>query len=295
MTPSAAPRFSVVVPFLNEARWLPETLAALDLQEHPASDFELLFVDNGSSDGSTALVRGHRWATVLQESRRDPYIARNRGIEAARGEYVVLLDADCPPATDWLAAYSRAIDNGPADILVGALLHPMHSPLMLRCYEDYYNRKVVWLLSHGRRRNYFGHAGNMVIRRSVFERIGLFDAMPVVGDTEIIHRLLARVPDAVVRSVPDAHVVHAEVDSVRMACAKLMEIGGHTQSLVAVAAYRPVGLGDKLRIAADTLRHNRHGWIGPLALLAMLAAGWAAYACGRVRRRLSGPAVHRHG
>lgn len=276
------PRFSIVVPFLNESRWLPETLAALDRQVFPADEFELLFVDNGSNDDSAAIVGRHGRARLLDEPRRDPYLARNRGIEAARGEYVVFLDADCPPAVDWLDAFSRSIDDRPADILVGALLHPDRSPLMLRCYEHYYNRKLAWLFARGKRRHYFGHAGNMVVRREVFHQVGLFAAMPIVGDTEIIHRLFRHRPDAVVRCVSDARVVHAEVDSVRAVLAKLVDIGGYTQSLVPVAAYRPVGLVDKLGIAADVLRHNRHGWIGPPALVAMLAMGWAAYACGRL-------------
>jgi hypothetical protein len=49
-----------------------------------------------------------------------------------------------------------------------------------------------------------------------------------------------------------------------------------------------VGLVDKLRIAVDALRDNRHGWIGPPALVAMLAIGWAAYACGRLRGLVRG-------
>lgn len=283
-----SPRFSIVVPFLNESRWLPETLAALDRQTCAAAEFELLFVDNGSNDESAAIVGRHGRASLLHEPRRDPYLARNRGIQAARGEYVVFLDADCPPAQDWLDAFSRSIDCGPADILVGALLHPDRSPLMLRCYEDYYNRKLAWLFAHRKSRHYFGHAGNMVVRHDVFQEIGFFEAMPIVGDTEILHRLLRHRPDAVVRCVSDAQVVHAEVDSVRAVLAKLVDIGGYTQSLVPVAAYRPVGLVDKLRIAVDALRDNRHGWIGPPALVAMLAIGWAAYACGRLRGLVRG-------
>ena len=101
-------RFSVVVPFLDESQWLPETLAALDRQTFPSASYELIFVDNGSSDDSAEIVGRHPRIQLLHEPRRDPYLARNRGIDAARGEYVVFLDADCPPADDWLAEMSRS-------------------------------------------------------------------------------------------------------------------------------------------------------------------------------------------
>ncbi len=129
------PKFSVVVPFLDESHWLPETLAALDRQTFPSASYELIFVDNGSTEDSAEIVGRHPRIQLLHEPRRDPYLACNRGIDAARGEYVVFLDADCQPADDWLGELSRSIDESPTDILIGGLLHPDHSPLMLRCYE----------------------------------------------------------------------------------------------------------------------------------------------------------------
>lgn len=290
-----APRFTVVVPFIDESRWLPDTLAAIDRQTFPARSFELLFVDNGSSDGSEAIVRRHPMATVLHEPRRDPYLARNRGIDAARGEYIVFLDADCPPEPEWLAALDSAIRDDPADVLIGSLLHPKHSPRMLQCYEEYYNRKLGWLIAHRKTRHYFGHAGNMAVRRDVFAEIGLFKEMPIVGDTEIIHRLLQRRPDAGVRFVPAARVVHAEVDSVRTLLGKLVAIGGYSQSLIPVSDYRPVGVLDKVRIAADTLCHTRQRWMMAPTLLVMLCAGWVAFAYGRLRGLLARVPISRSG
>lgn len=280
-------RFSVVVPFLNEARWLPGTLAALRQQTLPASEYELLFVDNGSTDGSADLVRACPGTRLLQEARRDPYLARNRGIEAARGEYVVLLDADCPPEPDWLAALSASVERTPADILIGALLAPAGASLAMRTYEAYYNAKLNWLVAHQRTRQYFGHAGNMAIRRAVFEACGLFKPMPIVGDTEIIHRLLAQRRDAVIRFVPDARVTHAEVDSMRATLAKLWEIGGHSQRLIPVSAYRPVSVIDKLRVVRATARARNWGPVPCAVLCVTLALGWGAYLLGRLSAGMS--------
>lgn len=280
-------RFSVIVPFLNESHWLPGTLAALHQQTLPATAFELLFVDNGSTDGSADLVRQHPGARLLWEPRRDPYLARNHGIENARGEYLVFLDADCPPEPGWLAALDQAVTRAPADILIGALLMPAGASLALRTYEAYYNTKAPWLLAHGRTHQYFGHAGNMAIHRGVFASCGLFEAMPIVGDTEIIHRLLARHPDAVIRFVADARVTHAEVDSLGTMLAKLVETGGYSQHLVPVSTYRPIALIDKLRILLATARGQRWGPMPVAVLCAVLGMGWVAYLLGRLEGWMS--------
>ena len=276
------PRFSVIVPVLNGSRWLPDTLAAIESQTFPAEATEVLFVDNGSTDGSVEILCRHPRVRILHEARRDPYLARNRGIEAASGEYLVFLDADCPPHVDWLAEFDRSINEAPADVLIGTLLHPAKSPLMLKCYEAYYNTKIAWLIAHHRTSNFFGHAGNMVIRRDIFADIGLFEAMPIVGDTEIIHRLLHSKPDAVVRFVPGARVVHAEVDSVGAMMAKLYAIGMYTQNLLPRGGYRPISLQDKVRIAANSIRCLPFGLLGLPHLIAMLACGWAVYLSGRL-------------
>ena len=276
------PRFSVIVPVLNAGRWLPDTLAAIESQTFPPEATEFLFVDNGSTDDSVKILNRHPRVRLLHEPHRDPYLARNRGIEAACGEYIVFLDADCPPHVDWLTEFDRSINEALADVLIGPLLHPAKSPLMLKCYEAYYNTKIAWLIEHGRTSNFFGHAGNMVIRRDIFTDIGLFEAMPIVGDTEIIHRLLHSRADAVVRFVPRAQVVHAEVDTVGAMMAKLYAIGVYTQNLVPRGGYRPISLQDKVFIAADSIRRLPLGLLGVPPLIVMLACGWAVYLSGRL-------------
>jgi glycosyltransferase involved in cell wall biosynthesis len=81
--------FSIIVPFLNEERWLPGCLDALDAQTLDRSLFELIFVDNGSTDRSVEIVTTHGGVRLLHEPQRDPYLARNRGIAAACARQIV--------------------------------------------------------------------------------------------------------------------------------------------------------------------------------------------------------------
>ena len=281
---TARPLFSVIVPFLNEERWLPKCLAALRVQSIDPGLVEWLLIDNGSTDRSAEIIRGEPRATLLVETRRDPYIARNRGILAARGRYIAFLDADCLAEPDWLEVMQRELADSDAAILVGYLAYPSPRPLTLQLHEDYEDAKLRQVLECEPSASWFGHAGNMVVRADVFTEIGLFKPMPVVGDTEIIHRLRQHQPAAVVRYAVGARVVHAEVNSFRMCLSKTYEIGAHSETLARVISYRTLSLAERLRVVGRCCRMHGYGPGRWLALWGILGLGYAAFLAGRLTR-----------
>lgn len=280
------PLFSVIVPFLDEERWLPECLAALHAQSIEPGMVEWIFIDNGSTDRSAEIVRAEPRATLLAEPRRDPYVARNRGILAARGRYFVFLDADCLADAGWLAAIQRELAASEARIILGYLAYPSPRSLALQLHEEYEDAKLRQVLEHEPDACWFGHAGNMAVRADVFTEVGLFEPMPVVGDTDIIHRLRRRHPDAEVRYAPEARVIHAEVDSFRTCLAKTYEIGAHSETLSRVSGYRPLSFAERLRVAGRCCRMHAYGPGRRFALWGILALGFFAFLSGRLARSL---------
>jgi GT2 family glycosyltransferase len=111
-----APRVSIVVPVLDAGATLPATLASIEAQTF--RDFEVVVVDDGSTDARTiALVdaAGRRpGVTVHRTPNRGPALARNLGIEHARGTYVLPLDADDTLAPAYLARTVPVLDAQPA-------------------------------------------------------------------------------------------------------------------------------------------------------------------------------------
>src|SRR6186713_2753816 len=98
---------SVVVPVWNVAPWLGECLASVDGQTIGTAALELVAVDDGSTDGSGAMLdayaTGRPWVTVLHQANSGgPGAPRNAGVELARGRYVFFLDADDYLAPDAL-------------------------------------------------------------------------------------------------------------------------------------------------------------------------------------------------
>lgn len=86
---------SVIIPAFNASATIRETLDSVFAQTYPC--LEIILVDDGSTDGTATLAREHageRPILVLEQANAGVAAARNAGLEAARGEYVVPLDAD---------------------------------------------------------------------------------------------------------------------------------------------------------------------------------------------------------
>lgn len=89
------PTVSVIIPTYNRAAVLPAAIDSVLAQTH--DDFELLVVDDGSTDDTEAIVTGYdddRVRYVAHETNRGANAARNTGIDAADGRYVAFLDSD---------------------------------------------------------------------------------------------------------------------------------------------------------------------------------------------------------
>jgi glycosyltransferase involved in cell wall biosynthesis len=116
------PFISVVIPVWNSPDLLAKCLAAIAAQTYPRDRYEVLVVDNGSTDETDAVARSFSFVTLLTEPIASSYRARNRGLQSARGDYVAFTDADCIPSPQWLAAAARAAHQNPqAAILAGQI------------------------------------------------------------------------------------------------------------------------------------------------------------------------------
>ncbi|HVS02884.1 MAG TPA: glycosyltransferase [Thermoanaerobaculia bacterium] len=102
--------FSVVIPTHDRRQVLAEVLAAVEGQAG-APEFEVVVVDDGSTDGTADLLRATRLRcplTVLSQDNRGPAAARNAGVAAAQGQMVAFLGDDTVPQEGWLAAHAAA-------------------------------------------------------------------------------------------------------------------------------------------------------------------------------------------
>ncbi len=102
------PEISVVVPALNEAKYLHNLFRGLEAQKF--RDFEIIVVDGGSGDRTREMAR-RMGARVIVERRKGIGRARNVGAAAARGRLLVFLDADTMPSSSLLDSYLHTFDT----------------------------------------------------------------------------------------------------------------------------------------------------------------------------------------
>lgn len=112
------PAVSVVVPTHNRVDRLARLVAALEGQTFGAPGFEVVVVDDGSDDGTAAVLDELAAASpldlrVVHQARRGPAVARNTGWRVARGAVVAFTDDDCVPTASWLASGLAAVDGRP--------------------------------------------------------------------------------------------------------------------------------------------------------------------------------------
>ncbi|MBX7168778.1 MAG: glycosyltransferase family 2 protein [Pirellulales bacterium] len=113
------PTFSIVVPTYNHATYLPRALDSVLAQQ--STDWELIVVDDGSTDDTPQVLEPYRCrAQIIHTANRGAPAARNTGIAAAAGQYIVLLDADDRLLPGAIGAFAWGLALRPGADLVGA-------------------------------------------------------------------------------------------------------------------------------------------------------------------------------
>lgn len=175
--PQSVPFVSVVVPVYNSARFLPKCLDALLAQTYPGDRYEVIVVDDGSTDASAVVAHGclDNWegAThVLQTPNGGPASARNHGVEASSGDIVAFIDSDCVAERDWLASLTELfVTNDVAG--VGGPIINISPPGWVSNYLQ-----AAHFYRHRVRRGTVDYlvTGNVAFRRSALLAVGGFAA-----------------------------------------------------------------------------------------------------------------------
>jgi glycosyltransferase involved in cell wall biosynthesis len=172
------PKVSVIIPAYNVDRYLSAALESLINQTY--SDFEALIVDDGSTDRTAAIasefsVERDRRFKLLQKTNGGLSSARNFGINHATGEYIALLDGDDVYLPDKLAAHVATFEAQPeVGIAYGAsqAMRDDGQPTWMKITGQPVQTDPLAALMC---KNFVVHGSNAMLRRSVFDRVGLFD------------------------------------------------------------------------------------------------------------------------
>lgn len=239
------PSLSVVVPVHDGGEVLAGSLEALAASDLPRSQWELIVVDDASSDESALIAARYADAVVcLPGARRGPAYARNRGAELARGDCIAFLSADVRVRPDSLRLLAAALADRPDIAAVSAVCAPRRSASLATRYRV---GSARYAGERSAEDAITFSPGCGVIRRAAFVHAGMWDEWrihrPRTEAAEIGSRLCAlghRL--AIARAVEVEHV--REWNAVTVLADDLRDPGLH----LFAAPSAPAALGARARL-----------------------------------------------
>jgi glycosyltransferase involved in cell wall biosynthesis len=174
-------QLSVVVCTHNRAEMLATALQSLVQQSLDKRLYEILVVDNASSDATPEVLRGFRaryreWNIVVtREDRLGLGYARNAGVSEARGSYVAFMDDDARADKDWLRLGLHCFEHvKPTPFVVGGSIFPFYAAPRPAWFKDEYEIRT-W----GEKSRFLGNTesfsgSNIIVRKEIIEKYGGF-------------------------------------------------------------------------------------------------------------------------
>jgi rhamnosyltransferase len=177
MTAMVLPKISVIVRTRNEEVWIDHCLGMIFRQDYP--DFEVILVDNESTDHTLEIVRRFPVKEVVTIREYKPGHSLNTGIRHSTGQLIACISAHCiPQRTDWLSTLAKAFEDPTIAGVYGRQL-----PLVFSADLD--KRDLLTVFGLDRRiqvRDYFFHNANSMLRRDLWEAFPFDEAATNIED-----------------------------------------------------------------------------------------------------------------
>lgn len=171
-------KLSIVFAAFNEEKLVGSCLDAILSQNYPKEDYEIIVVDNNSTDRTSHIVREKGITPVLYDKHQGAIWAKDYGSSIAKGEIIVVTDADTIPTQGWLKNIDEIMKD-PKIQCIGGTVHALGSNIFakyLLISFDYFARMCqlfgipfIW-------------GCNMAFRKSAYVKVGGFNTRLKTGD-----------------------------------------------------------------------------------------------------------------
>jgi len=178
------PFVSIIIPALNSEKTLDACLNAIWSMDYPKDRLEVILVDNGSTDGTVKIAKKHN-IRIFIKPKVNISALRNFGAKMARGEIYAFVDSDCLVSKDWLNNALIHLKNLKKNTVAAA-----------GCYYDippdasWVEKSWFFLKDFEAHPVNYLPAGNMIVKKSAFRKVGGFNENLITGeDSEFCRRL----------------------------------------------------------------------------------------------------------
>lgn len=181
-------KYSVIVPAYNSINTIKDCLNALTHQSISMEDYEIIVVDDGSTDRTDNIVKKFP-VKYLRQANQGPAAARNHGAREAKGEIILFTDSDCVPASDWIEEMVRPFEK-PDIVAVKGAYRTSQSALVARFAQIEFEERFE-ILKRAKSIDMVD-TYSAAYRRDLFWQAGGFDeSFPVANneDTDLSYKL----------------------------------------------------------------------------------------------------------
>lgn len=179
---------SVIIPAYNAEKTVDQCLNALKEQSYPDDLYEVIVVDDGSTDKTGEIAQGYKVRYIRQEN-QGPASARNKGAHEAKGETVLFTDSDCVPDKNWIGEMVRPFDD-PEVVAVKGAYRTLQKSIVARFAQIEFEERYEMLKKVNSIDMVDTYSAGF--RRDIFLKMGGFDiSFPTANneDTEFSYRM----------------------------------------------------------------------------------------------------------
>ena len=224
-------RASVILPVYNNISTIERFLNSLRNQSMPSNEFEIIAVDDGSTDGTREYLESFvfegSFNLIKQDNNLGIGTARNRGINAAKSEILLFIDSDMEVEEDWVENHTIPIEDDRWDGAVGNVRHGAKVRTKFIQYLDRSRRGATGQKKNKRLDHNLFPFGNTSIRKELLTQVGGFDEkIDLWGGEEL--ELMVRVENqgkVNLRYNPDAKAIHHQDRTLDETCILLEKFG----------------------------------------------------------------------
>lgn len=202
--------FSVIIPFRNEEKNLPNLLESFSRLHYNKEQFELIFVNDNSNDESERVINRWRlenpWVhlTILDNvriSKSPKKDAITRAVTIAKHPWIVTTDADCEVQPEWLSVYDSFIQNQGTEMIAGAVRYPKKGFVLSHFQQmDLLSLQGATIGSFGLNEAFLCNGANFAYTKKLFWELGGFNGNNHIAsgdDVFLLQKAMVMVPEKV--------------------------------------------------------------------------------------------------
>jgi len=218
--------FSIIIPFRNESKHLPELLASINALNYPKTMFEVLLIDDDSNDDSIEIItefitsNSHLSLSILpneRQSKSPKKDAITTAIKHAKHHWIITTDADCIVPPKWLLSIDTLIQEKQPECIAGPVTY-IRNNRFLNAFQllDFHSLQGVTIGAFGQQQPFLCNGANLAYKKDAFYSVNGFSENNTIAsgdDIFLMEKIIKQIPKKVHYLKSEDAIVHTNAQN----------------------------------------------------------------------------------